>query len=641
MLHFRSVFSFLILGCLCFAAPVQKSEPKVVLLSIDGAADWILDDLLARGVLKENGAFGQMRAKGAYAEAMKPVNITGTAVSHTSLFTGVTPGQTGVPANNFVDEAAAVRKRTSGFVAPVEAETLWRIAMRQGLSVTCATAVGADGRSDARSCTKTLGYGQRRFMPAVTKLSATDAEAWQKGGFEAENLLPLGRREDSPHPLSWRRRRGSSKVIFAVAVDRTFDAKVNYDGLILDDDRNLDNGYLAYLKPEQWTDVLFRGGGQELGARCYLGSMSDLQNLELYLGQASFSPGGPDAFHTSLKTNVGIWPGDPDHRNFIEGRLPQARFDEQVEALHAYLEGVVSHEIVKDDWRLLMTYLPTVDTMLHYYLVTDPRQADYDLEEGARRQRFASYVAQAFQRVDQTLSQWMALAGDDVNFVVVSDHGIAPTHSVVQINGLLARAGIQVSGKGGTDAWAVTTGPTAQIYVNHVGRQGGTVSMEERDTVVSAILKACKAFKDPKTGEAVFELVKRGQATKDLGLFSEKLSGDVFVAAKPGYSVSSRMDLSLPMVLPVSYREDALKAKGLDHASTVFARGGGLNEVGVAVHGHLGHHRKLESIFYGVGPDIKKGQLGTVSALDVLPTIGGLLGIEVPASIKGQAIFSQ
>ena len=86
----------LILSCVHSFDQKKPQNSKVVLILIDGAADWILDDLLARNVLSENGAFSTIRKKGTYAESMIPVNISATAVSHISLFTGVHPNVHGV-----------------------------------------------------------------------------------------------------------------------------------------------------------------------------------------------------------------------------------------------------------------------------------------------------------------------------------------------------------------------------------------------------------------------------------------------------------------------------------------------------------------------------------------------------------------
>ena len=121
-----SVF-LLILGCVDSFGQKKLQNSKVVLISVDGAADWILDDLLARNVLSENGAFSTIKKKGTYAESMTPVSISATAVSHISLFTGVHPNVHGVIGNNILMPAEEIKspRATSGFLVPIETETIW------------------------------------------------------------------------------------------------------------------------------------------------------------------------------------------------------------------------------------------------------------------------------------------------------------------------------------------------------------------------------------------------------------------------------------------------------------------------------------------------------------------------------------
>ena len=141
----------------------KNQNPKVVLISVDGAADWILDDLLRHKVLPDDGAFSKMKKKGAYAQNMAPVSISATAVSHISLFTGVHPNTHGIVGNNILMPEQEIKspRATSGFLAPIETETLWGAAIRQGKNVTNINAVGQDNTSSDRKGTRTFGYGKK------------------------------------------------------------------------------------------------------------------------------------------------------------------------------------------------------------------------------------------------------------------------------------------------------------------------------------------------------------------------------------------------------------------------------------------------------------------------------------------------
>ncbi len=134
------------------ALQLTKAPAKVVLISLDGAADGLVDDYLERGVLPAEGAFAQLARTGARAEAMLPVTPSMTATSHVTLFTGAYPERHGIVSNNYHVVGDPITRSTSGFAAPIQAETLWQAARRQGKRVLCVAAVGADGSSPERSC---------------------------------------------------------------------------------------------------------------------------------------------------------------------------------------------------------------------------------------------------------------------------------------------------------------------------------------------------------------------------------------------------------------------------------------------------------------------------------------------------------
>ncbi|MGH9805262.1 MAG: hypothetical protein ACRD4D_08820 [Candidatus Acidiferrales bacterium] len=58
-----------------------------------------------------------------------------------------------------------------------------------------------------------------------------------------------------------------------------------------------------------------------------------------------------------------------------------------------------------------------------------------------------------------------------------------------------------------------------------------------------------------------------------------------------------------------------------------------------AAHGNLGHHRRMQAIFFAAGPQVKPSLLGTINGVDVAPTVAALLGIEPPADTQGRAVL--
>jgi hypothetical protein len=225
------------------------------------------------------------------------------------------------------------------------------------------------------------------------------------------------------------------------------------------------------------------------------------------------------------------------------------------------------------------------------------------------------------------------------NFLVVSDHGIIPAHTTLLVNNYLARAGFKVSPAEGAEVRAYTDGPSANIYVNVKGkRKGGIVPAERLKDYVERIVAACKSLRDPVSGEPVFEVVLRGDELDTVGLKHPERSGDVFVSARPGWVLSPRISPALPFFVPTTLNPDTRST--LDKAAQEFLEAGGVNEVGLGVHGYLGRFREIQSIFFAVGPDVPHAALGVVRAIDVAPTAAALLGIEPPRDAQGRSVLS-
>jgi predicted AlkP superfamily pyrophosphatase or phosphodiesterase len=85
---------------LAVAAEKPAADQIVVLISVDGLANFYMDDPKA-----EMPTIRKLAAEGAQAAAMKASNPTVTWPNHTTLVTGVSPAAHGVVGNNFLDRA--------------------------------------------------------------------------------------------------------------------------------------------------------------------------------------------------------------------------------------------------------------------------------------------------------------------------------------------------------------------------------------------------------------------------------------------------------------------------------------------------------------------------------------------------------
>jgi predicted AlkP superfamily pyrophosphatase or phosphodiesterase len=136
----------------CFKTVGQTQQKKVVMISIDGTPDYLIDKFLKNGVLSTNGAFAKMKKFGFYAETVLPVNVASTGPSHISIFTGASPAKTGIVGNSFRKVGQAWNSNSlSAFKQPIAAETIFQAAMRQGKKVMALGGVGIDNLADERN----------------------------------------------------------------------------------------------------------------------------------------------------------------------------------------------------------------------------------------------------------------------------------------------------------------------------------------------------------------------------------------------------------------------------------------------------------------------------------------------------------
>ncbi|MGH9862805.1 MAG: alkaline phosphatase family protein [Candidatus Acidiferrales bacterium] len=609
-----------LLACFLSAAnsepgPASADRPRVVLVSLDGAADWLVDDLLARGVLPPDGALARLARRGVRAEALLPPAASLTAPSHLTLFTGAYPERHGIVSNTFLEPGDPISRPSSGFSAPVYVETMWEAARRQGKRVYCVAAVGADASAPGRRCDLTLAYGRAVGPAGVVELEAAPAASPPPANGSLEHLRRLKARASSSSPLLYSLYASQTVSLFASAVDTVRDGQERYDALLLDFNDNVADGFAARLTVGQWLAVYLPIPTAKIGGWVKLLQMApDASTARLYLGAPGQNQGDPADFATKLEERLGPWPGSPDSRNLDLGLIDESTWLEQAERLGRYLTDAALDTLPRGNWDLFLAYLPVIDEVGHRFLLRDPRQPDYDAESGARRARYARHVEWSYQFADRMLLRMMEAALPGTNFVVISDHGMAPVHTQVLINSLLRKAGFHVTADEKTEVRAFTSGNTAHIYLNLAGRQpGGVVAADKLEENVERILRACRELQDPLTGEPVFEVVLRQSELAAVRLGHSGRAGDVWVNARPGFTLSAKIELE-----PEAFE---------------------LTPNLLGMHGSLGAGRKMHGIFFAGGAQLQPDFLGRVDSVDVAPTVAALLGIDPPTGAQGHAVL--
>lgn len=468
MRRFPVLLLALLLPAACRTAPAvpasgASGHGRVVMLSLDGADSVTLHRLYQEGKL-DAGGFARFFRDGQVAEGLQPVDPSITAVNHIALATGHAPDESGIVANDFLPPGAPLGRIVSGFAAPIETETLWEAARRQGLRVGVSAWPGADGRGERRSADWGMTYKGQGYPEAF------DAELHRQG-------------------LVWPGPAEGERLV------------------------------------ESWW-----GGGEGI-------------DLETWVEQ-------DERFETF----------------FADALLAAARFGE---------------------WDLLMGYTPVIDDAGHQLLLTDPRQAGYSPE---RRDELDRARTRIWQAVDRDLARLIAAFGlRTTTFLVVSDHGMTPTHTVLDPDLLLREWGFQPP-----DADAVGQGGLCHVYVR--------ADPSARDRVLDDLRSRLLAWK---VGDEspVARVFTRAEAA-EIGL-DHPNSGDLILFASPGYHFRSPDDPA-----------------GTEPASP--------SRLDYGKHGYPATDRAMQAIYLAVGRGVKPGRRGTVRNLDVAAEVAAWLGIEPP-----------
>lgn len=214
----------------------------------------------------------------------------------------------------------------------------------------------------------------------------------------------------------------------------------------------------------------------------------------------------------------------------------------------------------KEAFDFSMVFFLDTDGVSHYFWkYMDPEHRNY------KPGQYGSSIRQVYEKVDSAVGELLAIAGDETDVYMVSDHGFGPLNRVVFLNNWLASKGflrfndrswfsrvmssaiglLPVLGRkaragGRSIDWTRTraffSGTVGNIYLNMQGREPqGVVEPAACERLCADITAGLMDLVDPESGERIVERVY----TKT-DLFSSDTTGetpDLHVAFKRGYGV--------------------------------------------------------------------------------------------------------
>ena len=287
------------------------------------------------------------------------------------------------------------------------------------------------------------------------------------------------------------------------------------------------------------------------------------------------------------KTITWQFPELPDPEGMIERELIRAgvvtpeelrTFEDSSQSWQDEIWTAAAVDIIeKHRPNLMLFHLLTLDDINHAYGPMTP----------------ASFTAFAFldSKVKQILEA-VQRSGNSrkTTLIVVSDHGFRAYHKKLRPNVLLKERELLGSGPDHRNAvaWVLPEGGTAGVYVLDPKQRA---EIAER---LSGIFTDAEGIDGVFTGK---ELTALGYPSAT----SSDQAPDLVLAAKPDYMFSSEFDG--------------------DYVTTVPQAG---------THGYINTDPQMQSIFIASGAGVRRGiRMGSISNLDVAPTIAALLGLQM------------
>lgn len=630
---------FLLLLVLTSASiPILSITPvggrvRVVVLSVDAMRYDHLMELVAQGKLPNisriitSGLFGEMIV----------VYPTATAVSHAAIATGVPPGVNGITGNSIHLPNTSITSTVSGFSGfYLTAEPIWVTVDKAGLKSIVASfpqstppawnvssAILFNIYDASAPFTYSTLYTTNRNISGATYIEFKEAGNWTNvdrvfGSVAGalESTIKIG-------DTTW----------YLYLADLNGDGK--YDKLAITPEKDLAKAY-TILNEGEWsepinTTVIYANKTYTIAPLLKALKLNPIEDFRLYRGTTRPLEGSwfnNETITREVWNNVVVKTGtftDGDYYGLSRRWFDEETYMETVYYTNLFFKEFTLYMIKNYDWDLVMSYTPVVDNVYHQFLgLTDPTTPYYNPDKA---EYYWSLIERTYKMIDEFVGEIIEnIDLSNTVFMLISDHGQYPVKKTIYVNGILLNNGyITVD-----TAFKVVVNETkaymtyhGHIFVNLEGRElNGIVPRSEYENIVQSIINLLRSYRDPDTGEPVFDLVITRNESSIIGLGGER-TGDIVFALKPGYvsSTTLKKNPATGRAVEVEVVTPFVSATG-DHGPV------------------LPHYRELKAVFIAVGANIRGGYLGEVSSLQIAPTIARILRINPPPSAVKPPVFN-
>ncbi len=626
----------LILGSLSLLACTSniraESEPRILLVSLDGGGERLIERMVDRGVMPNLAALKEQGVQADYSLTNFPSK---TAAGHASLWTGAYGNVNGITGNSVPLPGGTRLQSRSGFSAEaLKAEPIWITAAKNGKRVVATQAThlepvkayqdgGRFGGPHGKNLTLFDGYSGLLATDAMITPQAPLQPAIGWAG------LPAGvAAQEFPFQVG-------ESPFWALCFDDPQDPASGYDTMIVRSDKAKTAGSIR-LKPgrstagttDKFSVPLRIRASKDVSTFVHLRLFEmapDLSRLSFYRTAIVHDQSNrPEIVPQWLAETGAIVPTGAATLygtgklgpTLLDGGSGEAeeRFVETVRLMTENRVKKLRHATKSYPWNLALSYLPYPDGAEHmWYGLLDSESPVY---RAAIAPKLWPYMEEVCRIVDGYIGEMRAIAGKSGHVVVVSDHGMEGVGWDFHPNVALREAGLlMLDAAGNIDLqrseafYSLNDG--GYVWINRASH-GGIVLPNDVPAVKERVIHALSAVSAPDGRRMVTAVYDAAKADPGLGIGGTE-GGDLYLDILPGYLFSPKVT-----------------GNAMIQARHPLASGG-----------HVFNPRRpsMHAIFYAAGPAFKQGEvIPPIRTIDVAPTLSRLLGIPAPADARGRVI---
>lgn len=603
---------------------------RVMLISWDGAPDWVIDRLLDQGKLPN---LARLARSGIRADSMIPAWPSQTAAGHAAIFTGAWSDISGISGNNvplLPRSEHTVLERRSGFDSRgLLVDPIYIGAAKAGKKVVVLSATQAFPPETHQANLKRAGVRDDRYIQwSGFESKIDDGRVLSlKGAVEGPPVeLPIPAKtvrsitfkvgetefrasawDDPSDPV-----RGYDTVsVKRVGSERAFNLKPS---IAREDIKAWSPAYrvrkdtlqgqtyfrLFSLKPDGSDMELYQRASNGL-----VGAATEEQTREYLIAYGGFHD---DPFELYQAGAFGRTIPDGGEGEAERRALELVRLDCQ------FLKNGTKYAFEKFKPDFVTHYTPMSDSAGHCWVgILDPESRQYKKELA---DKLWPYYEQVFRLQDDWLGQAIETVGPKGVVALVSDHGMQGFSKSLNVNAVLAGAGLlkyTADGKIDLATTKVMAPPWSMncLVVNTTEWKEGIVPSGDKKTLLKEAANALLAARDPKDNMPLVKGVFTPEDMVGMGL-NGPTAGDLYFDIDSNYSLSTQ-------------------------ATTMLTSSMGL--LGAGQHGYWPLRKKMQAIFFVGGAGIKVGAIPSMRQIDVAPTLCDLLGIAPLPHFQGHSVL--